>query len=368
MGLCGMTFFGWKAVSCVILTACAATVSHFVVAALLKKRQPDRPIESLSHVVANGLLLGLCLPLMSRSLMNLLGGVLLGVAGHGIGRSHRVRAHPIALVMILTCLIPEIYSCFDPGTPQSRLGTPTATVLTPDRVLVGDAFDIAKPPHWPIWSWWHETNRNHDAIKRTDPYVYWLAHQNQILRLDSQQAGDELSCLELCGMDELLLGSVPGPIGGSSRALLIVLGMILICRRLSWWPCVLTAFVTWLGLLMLMPVWFDDPSRSIVLIRLIDQGLIIAIVYLGYAMLTSPWPLIVMVLAPVTSPMSKKGKLVYGAILGGGLVLTQWFIALPSGAYLSLGLASLLSRPLDRLHTGPLCAHWKREATVSVSK
>ena len=37
-------------------------------------------------------------------------------------------------------------------------------------------------------------------------------------------------------------------------------------------------------------------------------------------------------------------------ILGSTLIAAQWFIAVPQAAYLSLLLASAVSRPLDALH------------------
>ena len=186
-------------------------------------------------------------------------------------------------------------------------------------------------------------------MRRAEPFAQWIDLQKKVLTLDFQAAQEALGALELCPIEELLLGPVPGPIGGGGRAVLIASGLLLMYRRLSWWPISLAAATGWCAALCLAPLQHEQ-SWTIVLERLVEIGPLSAVVYLGYCALASPLILIVLILSPYSAPITKRGRLVYGAMLGCGLAAAQWFILLPSAAYLSLGLVGLLSRPLDRVH------------------
>ena len=66
-------------------------------------------------------------------------------------------------------------------------------------------------------------------------------------------------------------------------------------------------------------------------------------------LLASPLLMFVFILAPITAPMTARGRVVYGAILGSSLIITQWILQNPQAAPLSLLVASALARPLDAL-------------------
>ncbi len=338
-------FFGYRAVLSVVLTACAAGLSYIVVGAGLRRYRPDRPAQPWLHILSTSLLLGGSLPLSYRAVVPVMSGAILGAALHGVGRASRVRLDPIALVMVITCLAPEVIGGLSPTATMPPMFARVSAVLRPQRVVTGDAFD-AGPSNQAVWSWWSPVGQGYDAIRRADPYAYWITHQHAVLALDAKDASAWLGSLELCAMGELLLGPIPGSVGGTSRGMMMAVGFYLMYRRLAWWRGALVGLIAWGGTLMIMPLVYDH-HWSLVALRLIDVGAVNAIVYLGYALLTSPFALMVLVLAPRTAPMGAPGKTLYYAVIGSGLVLGQWIVATPSAPYLALVAAGLLSRPMD---------------------
>lgn len=72
---------------------------------------------------------------------------------------------------------------------------------------------------------------------------------------------------ELVGIDELLVSAVPGPVGATSRWLLILLGLYLMYRRLANWAVSVVAILAAIGTMMLMPVRIaraDGIARNVV--------------------------------------------------------------------------------------------------------
>ena len=159
----GAVFLGWRAIFSVMLAACSTIIAYFSLALVIHRMRrgrrdhatlhdPSRLInpldESLTHVIGMGLLLGGCLPLTRGVTLPLMAGSLLGVAMHGVGRSRRVRVHPLAVVMLVTCLAPEAIHAIrhhDEAAPAAQLHRwwePVNTVLQPGAVFTGDAYNV----------------------------------------------------------------------------------------------------------------------------------------------------------------------------------------------------------------------------------
>ena len=149
---------------------------------------------------------------------------------------------------------------------------------------------------------------------------------------------------------ELVLGTVPGgTFGGSSRALLIVVGLYVMYRRLAWWPMAAAALAAAVITLGAMPM-IDQQHFTFVGWRLAGLGPAVAVTYIAYAVLASPLALIVLILAPQCAPVSARGRLWYGATIGCVTIICQWFLTTTLAPFLALSVASALSKPLDALH------------------
>lgn len=363
MLLSGLVFFGWRAVICVTSTALVTVVSAWITRWLIKKYRPAHACDSVTHAIWLGLLLGLCLPVFHQQWIYWIGGGLLGIVAHAVGRCHRLRVHPVVVVLVVIWVFPTWLHSAGVGGSWGAGLEPHQGVLGPDRLVLGDVFDVDSLRTTPNLLWRTaqnvpspdalDTQDPSDAIVRYEPYAMLISQQQTILQLDERDAAEEaLSRPELCRLSEILLGAVPGSIGASSRGLLIFLGLYLAYRRLSWWPMLLASLLAMCLSLLVMPVSYDG-GWCFVSQRLIALGPFVAILYPAYMIFASPWALITMILAPASAPMSTPGRVIYGCVIGSGMILAQWSLAIPAAAFLALLAAGLISRPLDHLHRSP---------------
>jgi electron transport complex protein RnfD len=153
----------------------------------------------------------------------------------------------------------------------------------------------------------------------------------------------------------VLLGATPGPVGATSAALLIVLGLYLFYRRLSSWRMAMAAMITVAALLPMMPVEHVD-GLTVSSLSMVEMGWRVLVAYMSYQLLASPLLLIVLILAPATMPRSTAGRIIYGVILGLWFVTLRWFVPHENMAYGALVIAGLLAPLLDRMRASPFVA------------
>lgn len=346
----GGVFFGWRGLACVGTAALAALAAYLLVWLLLKIIQPERKPDTILHTLALSLLLGLTLPPVRDPTVPMLAGLLTGILMPLVGRTRRLRLQPIAVALIVVWTMPVLLGDREFETLQNSPAGTIEAVLQPDRLLVGDLKNHVD--QYSQNSWWSLRNPlAPDAVKRHDPALLVLKERKRMLQFQGLLE-EMLQSGELCRLEEVLLGATPGPIGATSRALLILLGVYLMYRRLSSWQAALAATLAALATLLLMPVDIDGHLRFVGG-RLLDLPLNVAATYLGYFILASPLALIVLILAPMTTPMTARGQVIYGLALGSLCVAGLWAFAAPQAAFLGLLVASLLSRPLDVMKRSP---------------
>ena len=354
-------FFGWRGLMQVAVATMACTAVHLI--ALLLRRpaavgHAHAPTPSHSGgggggAVWLGMMTGLSLPLTQDYTLPLLAGLLTGGVMQVVGRSHRLRVHPLAVVMVAVWLVPLAGWWGGSGWLIQQATEPIDAVLRPSHVVRGDVFELVGGVSYEPW-WETGAAGLPDGVRRASfvdslwRYRYELATQRTWLV-------SMLSSGELPRFEELLLGSVPGPVGGTSPAVVIGLGVYLMYRRLAWWPMPLWA----LGGAVLMLAWMPVPGGagaegwSTVAQHLVQLGPAAGLTLLGYLLLASAAPLVVMIHAPLSMPLTPRGRAAYALVLGSVAMAAQWLIAVPQAPYLGLLVAGLLSRLLDNLHHSP---------------
>ncbi|MCX5659591.1 MAG: RnfABCDGE type electron transport complex subunit D [Planctomycetota bacterium] len=342
----GLAFFGWRAAAqagVAIGVALAFYILGSLLVRLIRRREPvDRPLYALN----SALLLGACLPAGESLTLSVIAGGMLGVLIHLVGRSHRIRIHPVAAALLFAWVAPCLTTSHDLRSLELLVQhRPQPAVLRPERVVVGDLQDLAPTNHSQPW-WVADDGPKHDALRRHEPATLLVRESRQVLRHD-WFLGRMLASGELCRLEEVLLGSIPGRIGATSRALLMLLGLYLMFRRLSYWPMIASAIGAALAVLLILPIP-GEPHLTPVAARLVQLPVLAIITFVAYMLLASPLLLLTLILAPSTAPTSHAGRVVYGIILGGVLMMTQWWPA-PQAEFLALALAGVLSRPLDGL-------------------
>jgi hypothetical protein len=188
-------------------------------------------------------------------------------------------------------------------------------------------------------------------VRRSDPGRLIAREQRRML-VDGDLLPSMLADGRLPAMQEMVIGAVPGPIGGTSPAVLIFVGLYLMYRQMASWRGALAALVGALAAWLILPLWIDK-TLTIPLLCLVDLGILGSITLMGYVVLSQPLPLIVLVLAPSVQPLARRGRIAFGLLLGAAVVTAIWFIGRPEAGYLGLVAVGLFSRSLDRLHRSP---------------
>ena len=155
-------------------------------------------------------------------------------------------------------------------------------VLRAERIVIGDIRNVAQTTDYQPW--WHKRERlTDDALPRPNPYTALIREQKNILHNPSN-LGAMLSDGRLRPVGELVLGTVTGTFGGSSRAFLIIVGLYVIYRRLARWPMAVAALISAVITLGAMPM-IDQQHLTLVGWRLVGFGPAVTVTYIAYTVL-----------------------------------------------------------------------------------
>ncbi len=344
-------YFGSRALIAVALTTVSTVVAYTLFACVLATLRGRRTRFISPYAIWIGMLLGLGMPVAENLALPIIAGLLLGAVAHVVGRSHRVRVHPVALMLVILFLAPNLLPDSPSRVSLSRAITQTVpAVLGPGRLFIGDVNDAPDQLNTEPWLSHHDAD--HDALRRTDPQLVILDERQAIL-----SRPDRLRYLLSSGMlvrfEELAIGAAPGPVGATSPVLIILLGLYLMYLRLASWRSAVLAFAAALAVALLWPVQPNGGAWQPTALALVQLGPAGAVTFVSYLLFASPLCFIVFLLAPSVDPMSRRGRTVY-ALLNGGLVVAALLIfAAPEAAFIAPVLTGLISRPLDALHKSP---------------
>lgn len=337
-------FFGWRALFMVAMTAVLAVASFalgYVVMRLVRRDNGanENPEATLTYAVHLGLMMGLTLPLMPQMWHSVFAGILVGVLAHVMGPDRQLRIHPVAVVHVVLLV----------AIPLTGLRGNDA-VLAPSHIVLGDVTRAGEPVGGPTWLQTRPAPDAH-ALRREPPGRLMLEEQDKVL-----EHGSRIIMLlkdgDLPRLLDVIIGAVPGPVGGTSAGLIILLGMYLIYRRLGRWPMALWAIAAAIVTLCLLPI-HRPHGWTLSLVAFSDVGWRVAVAYLSYQLLATPLLLIVLVLAPLAMPRTIQGRMLFGLLVGSMVIAFRWIAPYESIAYLALVAAGVLCPVLDRLHTSP---------------
>ena len=353
MTLAGACFFGWRALVTSGTTVGATLTMYLAIEGALRVTRRKVRGPRAEHDLAwrrplwLGLLAGACLPALVAWPLALAAGAVTGATAHAVGRGRRVRAHPVAVALVLVWLVPVALEGPEPAAYRRAVAAAGA-VLLPEHVFLGDLTQADEMLDRDPWLW---TLGTRPAARRIDPTMLVLGEQRAWLR-EASLLPRLLRSGDVPPLSDLLLGAVPGPLGASSPLLMVVLLWWLMARGAASWRAPLAAGAAAVATYLLLPLEHGE-GWTLAGARLGAMAPATAAVLLAYALLASPLPLLACVLAPATQPLSAGGRWVYGGLLGGGVMAAWWWAATPEAAFAVLLVVSLLSRPLDALHRGP---------------
>lgn len=338
-----VVFLGWRGLLHSAVAAMTAHASHKTVSLVMRMAGREGVGSPWLHVTTLGLLAGLAIPLTRDASPAVIAGAVVGLLTLMTGRTKRLRLNAPAAAVLVVWLLPTVSSLgLLRGLPRDGVAT-VDRVLCPTRVVLGDVSRVdADPEPGPWWSW---SNLDGDAGERARPGNVVLRDRARFLLVPDMLV-NTLGSGELCRMEELLLGCVPAGAGTSSVGLVVFVGMMLMYRRLSWWPMALAGLFAALAVFAFMPVG-GMRLGEMVWWHVWERGFAEGLTYVGYMVLATPLPVVLLIFAPMSAPMGAGGRLIYAALVGAIAMAALWFTGSPASAFVGVAAASLVSRWLD---------------------
>ncbi|MFP4145235.1 MAG: RnfABCDGE type electron transport complex subunit D [Phycisphaeraceae bacterium] len=333
----GLVFFGWRMLLLVAAGMTATLASFLLTRLLLRLARPGRASTPLLPALWLALLMTMCLPVTPQLWPAALAGGLLGVAANLVGARHRVRVHPVAVALSLLVVTAAMS-----GEPPSWWRG--QAVLLPNRLVAGDLFHATTPDRPADWV---PTVTGPDAVAPPAPGEL-LKREQERIAAHPRLLENLLLSGELPPMGRFLLGAVPGPAGASSPLLLIALGLGLIWRGLASWRSAAAGLIAAILVYLLLPLQTAS-GWTMLAAQLGELGPLRSFVYLGYVLLGSPLLLALLILAPLSEPISRAGRFAWGALVGAGVMLAFRLLPGAGWAFPVLVAAGLLVPWLDRL-------------------
>lgn len=135
---------------------------------------------------------------------------------------------------------------------------------------------------------------------------------------------------------DLFLGNISGSLGETSAICIIVGGLYLLIRKIADWRIPLSLILT--TVIISSFSFIIKPANGSVLFHLLSGGLLLG----AFFMATDP----------ATTPVTKKGRYIFGIACGGLIMLIRYFSALPEGVMYSILFMNALT-PLINRYTVP---------------
>ncbi len=135
---------------------------------------------------------------------------------------------------------------------------------------------------------------------------------------------------------DLFWGKVPGSLGETSAICLILGGVYLLIRKIADWRIPLSLLLSCTVIASIF--YFINPLRGSLLFHLFSGGLLLGALF--------------MATDPVTTPVTKKGRYVFGIACGILIMIIRYFSGLPEGVMYSILLMNAFV-PLINRYTKP---------------
>jgi Na+-translocating ferredoxin:NAD+ oxidoreductase RnfD subunit len=348
--LAGLCFFGWRAGLTVALVMVSAAGTTLV----WKKIGVRGGQLHFAHLLWLATTLALMLPAHLSSYHSpdnwsgwpipLLAGALLAIFSWVLGGLGLGRIHPVVVTYLLLAVL------YGPALTPSG-------VLQHNHMVLGDVTDMPSASSTPIAQdpWYKRPIApDHDALNCTAASEsLWAYTTGQISPDRAYLSLEGLLRDRLPPLEDLILGSAPGPIGATSCVAVILGGLFLLYRRLIEYriplTIVLCAFVVFL-ILPIPTIITDKPDWHWAVGNVPGIGWPVAITFANYEILGSPllFTAFFLATAPAVRPLSGWGRTIYSLIIGALAAIFQLYVSVSFGSYLALMAASLLTPALDK--------------------
>jgi Na+-translocating ferredoxin:NAD+ oxidoreductase subunit D len=227
-------------------------------------------------------------------------------------------------------------------------------VLAPARLLTGDL--MLAHPLPPLAHWATATVPSGVEAWRVTPAIEVLTSPAPLQHghLPAGALADRIAD-GLPAWSDTLTGVAGGAIGEACVLAAIAAGLVLTWQGLLRWRTILAGLGAAAVLAAVLPAYFQmegSASWSVWLpVRLFDEGVPVGFAYLAYQMTAGALPLVLLVLAadPTSSPLTTRGQIVFGAMIGATAMLLRVLTGIPASDYWALLVANTCTPVINRL-------------------
>ncbi len=139
---------------------------------------------------------------------------------------------------------------------------------------------------------------------------------------------------EITELPPLFFGSVSGSLGETSALAMLIGGLWILWRRAADWRLIV-GMIIGVAAMALLQSLTSDPSRSLGVLRHLCAG---SVLFAAFFIVTDP----------VTSPLTRKGRWIFGLLVGALTMMIRWFGGYPEGVMFSVLLANAVVPLIDR--------------------
>lgn len=335
----GIALFGWYGIRVLAISAATA----LLVESAFNTMKGRSPSWSESNALLIGLLFGCTLPATVSWRVPVTGAVLAVMVGEALaGGIGNYIWHPVALGRVAVQLL------F--GDELSPAALP---VLAPGHLLWGTLDRAAPLP--PLATWGTPPQSAGIQAWLVRPVEGWLIEPL------ARQGGDPTAGLVGFVRDsappwrDTLTGAAGGDIGSACVLAVIIVGGLLLWRGFLRWPMVLAALASAVAFAMVLPVRTLDDAGAAVSCTLpgfrLWQGLPVGAAYVLYHLTAGGLPFVLLLLAPdpSSSPLTNRGHVAFGIVIGALTILLRVSLGVPAAAYWALLAANSLVPTINRM-------------------
>jgi len=358
--LAGIVFMGFRAanVAIISITGCILMESLYY----RVTRQPA--LLGLSHAVLTGMLLALSLPAfvpwyvpaIAAAFAIILGKAVLGGVGHFVWQPALVGRLAVAV------MFPAVLTTPAQAYPDAW------PVLAQNNIIIGDVRTYTYEPDYKPWHGRAATLRG-DAflMKRPEAILHPLTHPSNDRDALLADTGAYGSIWGMPGppgtyppaldkmpiIDDLILGAVPGGIGETSAAILIVAGLYLIYRHYVKWQLPLSIILAAAIIVAVAPIHLVAPDQTIQRVwwPVLHEGLDIGVIYVSYHLFSGGLLLAAFFLATeqTTRPVTTGGQVLFGIGCGTLAMLLRLYTPVPIPSYMAVLGMNTFTQTIDRM-------------------
>lgn len=348
--LAGIVLMGWRAayIACIAVVGCLLVEwsYHHVT------RRPS--VLGRSHAVLTGLLLALTLPAFVPWYVPLMGAVFAIVLGKAVfgGVGHFVWQPALVGRLAVAVMFPAVLMSPSAAHPQAW------PVLSQNNILIGNINDFSYTPEYEPW-------HGRPAPPRSDAFL--LPRPEAVLAPLTRGApaysslwsvsptGSEypaaLSKMPI--IDDLIMGVVPGGMGETSAAIIIIAGLYLIYRHYAKWQLPVAIILSAAVTVAIAPVQLIGAGDTVgrfwwpVFLEGFDVGLM----YVAYHVCSGGLLLAAFFLATeqTTRPVTTGGQVLFGIGCGVGGMLLRLYTPVAIPCYLAVLAMNTFTQAIDRM-------------------